>query len=100
VVQQQRLSLTHVPHRRQHRVLTQTLECSNPLVAVYYQVPLRLPFAFDDNDRHLLALLGKGGQQALFPFGLAHSQHGVAQVKLVKLKLYQWHAPPARQLPD
>ena len=93
MIQHQRRLLAHVPHCRHHRVLAYAFERPNSFVAIDHQVPLHLTGQRHHHDRHLLSLLGKGAQKATFTIRLAHSQHLVAQVKLVKLKLHHDQSP-------
>lgn len=62
-VQEQRLMLGKIPRRRRHRIGAQPLQTAQTLESVDDQVTLGLAQRDDDN-RHLLAMLGQRRQQA------------------------------------
>jgi len=88
-VQNQRFGFIHVPHGRAHRVPAQTLQGSNPFVAVNDQEPVRLVRQGDNHNRNLLASFGERSQQTPFALRPADPKRFVTQIQLVKL---QFHA--------
>jgi len=88
-IQYQRLSLVHVPDCSAHGVLTETLQRSNPLVAVDDQESVRLVSQSNNYDGNLLAPFGEGGQQTPLAIGTAHPKPLIAQIQLMKLNIHR-----------
>lgn len=87
-IQYQRLSLVHIPDCSAHGVLAETLQRSNPLVAVDDQESVRLVSQSNDYDGNLLTPFGEGGQQTPFAIRTAHPKPLIAQIQLMKLKVH------------
>jgi len=91
-IQQQGVLMPELPERRPDRVGAQTPETAKALEAV--DDPVRA-LGFHHDDRHLLALLAQGGQQAALAFGAMQAQGLVATVELVKFQVHG--TPPWRR---
>jgi len=89
-VQNQRFGFIHVPNRRAHRVPTETLQCSNPFVAVDDQESVWFVSQGNDHNRNLLASFGERSQQTPFAVRPAHPKPLVTQIELMK---FQFHSP-------
>jgi len=61
-VQNQRFGFIHVPDRSAHRVPTETLQCSNPFVAVNDQKPVCFSSQSNDHNGNLLTSFGQRSQ--------------------------------------
>ena len=82
----QRLGFGHLPRHRVHRVPPQALQTADAFVAIDDDIR---GVARHDNDRDLLAGLGKRGQEPPFPGGVAYAQLRVAQIELLKFQLHR-----------
>lgn len=87
-LQHQRISLTHRPDRRFHRVVTQLLQRRHALVAVDDQITIRIAGDPDDDDRRLLPRCGQRRQQSPLPIRMTHAQMFITAVELMKLQLH------------
>jgi hypothetical protein len=85
--EQERLSLALCPDRGQDRVALQAAQSTQALVAVDHHEATRL-VPCDHDDRHLLAVLSKRGEQAPLVLGPPDTQPLVAHIKLVQLELH------------
>jgi hypothetical protein len=73
-VQDQRFGFVHIPNRRAHRILPETLKRPDSLIAVDDQEPVRFLRQANDDNGNLLPSFGEGRQQAAFTIRTAHSQ--------------------------
>ena len=87
-VQNQRFGFIHVPNRRAYRVASETLQCSDPLVAVNDKKSIRLFRQGNDYDRNLLSPLSQRSQQTPFAVRPEHPKPLVTQIQLVKFQIH------------
>ncbi len=94
-LQDQRLGFAEIPQRRLHRVVSQTLQRSKPLVAVDDDKPIGGFATADDDDRLLLAVGLQRGPQSPLPLRALHPQRLVTPIQLVKLQVHRSSAAAA-----
>lgn len=87
-IHEQRLSLRHRPHHRQHRVPPQAAQGTDPPEAVDHDVATRLLRHRHHHDRHLLPDLRQRPQEPSLEITAPHAQPFVAQVELMKLQIH------------